>query len=257
VTTLIDDASPRTWQNLEMQVARILTECEYDVEVQKTVQLARGDANIDVWADDHSSPPNVIAVECKHWVRPVPKHVVHSFRTVVGDSGANTGLIVAASGYQSGAIEAAAYSNVRLINWIEFQTMFLTRWIQRYILPTVASETDALHEYTEPINTRIFRKADALPQARRQQFKVLRNRFQLLAAFNLMFHPLAFEYFAPGGIKPSFDLPFRDSTNRQYLEGTIPDSILDAAALRPLMTALIEQSRRAIVEFDQVFGERA
>jgi restriction system protein len=257
VTTLIEDGSPRTWRNLEMQVARILTECGYDVEVQKTVQLARGRANIDVWADDHSSPRNVIAVECKHWANRVPKHVVHSFRTVVGDSGANTGLMVAASGYQSGAIEAAAYSNVRLINWVEFQTMCLTRWIHRYMMPTMASDTDVLHEYTEPINLRIFRKADALPQDRREQFKVLRNRFQLLAAFNLMFHPLVYEHFAPRGIKPSIDLPFRNSANGQYLEGGIPDSILDATALRPLMTAVIEESRRAIVEFDQIFGERA
>jgi hypothetical protein len=45
----------------------VLAECGYDVEVQKNVKLARGDVDIDVWADDHSGPPNVIAIECKRW----------------------------------------------------------------------------------------------------------------------------------------------------------------------------------------------
>jgi hypothetical protein len=37
----------------------------------------------------------------------------------------------------------------------------------------------------------------------------------------------------------------------------MPDSVLDATALLPLMDALIEQTRNATEEFDQVFGERA
>jgi hypothetical protein len=47
---------PGTWQELEAVVGRALAECGYDVEVQKNVKLARGDVDIDVWADDHSSP---------------------------------------------------------------------------------------------------------------------------------------------------------------------------------------------------------
>ena len=54
---LIEAEAPGTWQELETTVAQILRECGYDVEVQKNVQLARGDVNLDVWADDHSSPP--------------------------------------------------------------------------------------------------------------------------------------------------------------------------------------------------------
>jgi hypothetical protein len=33
--------------------------------------------------------------------------------------------------------------------------------------------------------------------------------------------------------------------------------VLDAVALRPLLDALIEHSRRATAEFDQIFGQRA
>lgn len=100
MTALIEGDEPVTWQALEASVARILGECGYDVEVQKNVPLARGDVNVDVWADDHSSPPNVIAIECKNWATAATKNVVHGFRSVVGDSGANTGIIVSTAGFQ-------------------------------------------------------------------------------------------------------------------------------------------------------------
>jgi hypothetical protein len=188
VTVLIEASAPGRWQDLEARVARILMECGYDVEMQKNVRLARGDVNIDVWADDHSSPQNIIAVECKRWTRPATRNVVHGFRTVVGDSGANTGLIVSSAGFQKGAVEAAAYSNVQLLDWAQFQAMFMVQWFRHYMLPTLEEETDALHEYTEPINSRILRKAGALPLDRRERFKALRERYLPLAVSSLAFN---------------------------------------------------------------------
>src|SRR5688500_5537101 len=137
MTALIYPDSPSRWQDLENRVGQILRECGYEVEIQKNVKLARGDVNIDVWADEHSSPPNVIAVECKYWATRATKNVVHGFRTVVGDSGANTGLIVSSGGFQTGAVEAAAYSNVRLLDWSEFQQMFVLRWFHKYMCPRI------------------------------------------------------------------------------------------------------------------------
>lgn len=40
MTALIEDAPPASWQELERRVAQILSECGYNVEVQKSVQLA-------------------------------------------------------------------------------------------------------------------------------------------------------------------------------------------------------------------------
>lgn len=257
VTWLIEAGSPSTWQDLEEQTARILDECEYDVQVQKNVQLARGDVNIDVWADDHSSPPAIIAVECKHWATPVTKNVVHAFRSVVGDSGANTGLIVSSHGFQAGAFEAATYSNVSLLTWTEFQTMFANRWFRRYMTRILAAETEALHEYTELINTRIFRKADELSENRRDQFKVLRRRHAPLAAVNLALHPAFLDHFAQPDGSPFPHLPLRTNIQLGELEDQVPDEVLEAAALRPLMNMLIEHSRRATADFDNVFGQRA
>jgi restriction system protein len=260
VTPLIEDALPAAWQDLESAVARILRECGYDVEVQKRVELARGSVNVDVWADDHAEPPNVLVIECKHWAKPVSMDVVHGFRTVVGDSGANTGLVVSSAGFQAGAREAAAYSNVRLLAWDEFQQRFARRWLRSYMSPVIAEATDALHEYTEPINSRVFRKADALPEQRRSAFIALRNKYQSLMVTNFAFHPVMIG----GGLSSVASelptLPLRDpqlGPDESWWVGGLADDVLDAVALRPLMERLISHSENAIAEFDAVFGERA
>ncbi|TGN65409.1 restriction endonuclease [Nocardioides eburneiflavus] len=256
----IEDAPPATWQDLEKMVARILRECGYEVDVQKYVELARGDVNVDVWADDHAEPPNILAIECKHWNRPVSKDVVHGFRTVVGDSGANTGLLVSSAGFQSGAKEAAAYSNVRLLTWNDFQQMYALRWFRSFMSPTIAEETDALHEYTEPINNRVFRKADALPAERQAAFAALRDVYMPLMVTNFALHPVVVDSkLSP--VKAELPrLPLRDVVQKpegRALLDALPDEVLDATALRPLMERLIHHSRSAIAEFDAIFGERA
>jgi hypothetical protein len=262
MTVLIEAHPPGRWQDLEAQVAQILKECGYDVEVQKNVQLARGDVNIDVWADDHSSPQNIIAVECKHWATPATKNVVHGFRTVVGDSGANTGLIVSSAGFQQGAVEAAAYSNVRLLNWFEFQGMFAGRWFRQYMSSTLADQTEALREYTEPVNSEITGEAHALSGDQRERLEVLRERYAWLEVITFLFSPVYIRH-RPADVLPN--LPMRTSTVWPYgiwphgylRDGPVPNDVLDAPALRPLMDALLEHSRHAIAEFNEVFGEQA
>jgi restriction system protein len=253
MTALIEGDEPATWQALEARVAQVLDECGYDVEVQKKVPLARGDVNFDVWADDHSSPPNVIAVECKHWATAATKNVVHGFRTVVGDSGANTGLIVSTAGFQQGAVEAATYSNVRLTSWVEFQELFVERWYGCYMARRLREEADPLVEYTEPINSRIFRKADALDSERRKGFKALRDKY---LGLGMGFMPMYMEM--PGRTEgPTLPvLPLRDAMIEKYVD-YVPATVLDATALRRLLAALTEAYRGAIAEFDQVFGGRA
>jgi restriction system protein len=253
VTALIEGQLPDTWQELEVVVGRILRECGYDVEVQKSVKLARGNANIDVWADDDSSPPNVIAVECKRWRTAVPQNVVHAFRAVVGDSGANNGLLISAAGFQKGAVEAAQYSNVRLLTWDEFQTMFGSRWYRTFMAPRVFAEADPLIEYTEPINSRISRRERELGDGALARLHELRERY---ASLGIGLLPLLMD--TPGNAgKPKFPpLPLREQIAGDAA-AAFPDEVLDAAALRPLMDALSRAYAAATAEFDEVFGGRA
>jgi len=253
MTTPIEADAPATWQELEVRVATLLEECGYDVEVHKAVQLARGEANVDVWADDHSVPPNIVVVECKHWASPATRGTVHAFRSVVGDSGANTGILVSTAGFQKGAIEAAAYSNVRLATWAELQALYAERWYRRHMAPRLRAEADALIEYTEPINTRIARKEGALDDRGRERVGVLRERHWHLA---MGFAPMFVQLPSRSEDLMLPRLPFRDTPVGELAAG-VSDAILDATALRPLLEALVQAFREATAEFDQVFGERA
>lgn len=53
-------------------------------------------------------------IECKHWKEPVSKLHVLALREIVTDLGADRGILVSESGFQSGALEAANLTNVQL-----------------------------------------------------------------------------------------------------------------------------------------------
>lgn len=252
MTTDIEGRLPATWQELETTVGRILSECGYDVELQKNVKLARGDVNVDVWAVEHSTPPHLIAVECKLLKTAVSKDVVHAFRQVVGDSGANTGLLVSAAGFQSGAVEAAQYSNLHLLTWDEFQDMFAKRWYINFMAPQLLNVADPLIEYTEPVNGRIARRVSELDLDGQTRFRRLRERYALLG-IGLM--PLFMA--VPGrSDQPTIpQLPIRPRT-ADLGSRFFPDDVLDARALRPFLTSVSKAIASAISEFDAVFGER-
>jgi hypothetical protein len=93
-------------------------------EVNRTIKTVRGTVNVDVYAEDVTQTPSAVCLcECKHWSTAVSKDVVHAFRTVVSDFGASWGFLISSGGFQSGAIEAATYSNVRLQTWEEFEAL--------------------------------------------------------------------------------------------------------------------------------------
>jgi len=257
--TPINRSSPKDWKDLQCQVKNILEECGLDAEVDKEIRTVRGNVKVDDYAvDSNSKPPIIYLCECKHWQSAVPKSAVRDFRTVVGDYGANWGFIISSAGFQSGAFEAAAKTNVRLLTWDEFQELFVGRWIENYMVPRLRKEVDALVEYTEPINSRIFRKADQLDEPSRRRFLQLRKDYAELAFLAAVFYGL--ELFAPTELKPrALDLPMRRALQgkRELSKTTIPGEILDATCLRDFVDLICKYAREGIAEFDQLFGGRA
>lgn len=53
-------------------------------------------------------------VECKHWKTRVSKLHVLALREIVADLGADRGILLSESGFQSGALEAATLTNVQV-----------------------------------------------------------------------------------------------------------------------------------------------
>jgi hypothetical protein len=249
---------------LQKRVAQILSEAGVNATVEKRIQTARGRAVIDVWAHDAAAtPPQTYLIECKKWRARVPQTVVHAFRTVVGDAGANWGAIVCANGFQAGAVKAAEYSNVRLLTWDEFQALFAERWFSRHFTKKVGEVTDPLIEYTEPINSRIFKKADLLSESAQEEFIRLRETHQQLGTFCMTMGPYSTHAFAlvlkPDAPSVMPPLPLRETLADHFKakDHSLPSSILDATFYRALLKAITKEATAAIAQFDKVFGERA
>lgn len=149
---MITEKVPSDWRDLQREVAAVLAECGFHVEIERTTQTARGRTEIDVYAEESNrGRKSVILCECKHWKARVPQNVVHGFRTTVADTGANVGYVVGSSGFQSGAFEAAELTNVRLLTWQQFQEEFEHQWIEVHLAPTVEKRFDKFLRWTEPL----------------------------------------------------------------------------------------------------------
>jgi Restriction endonuclease len=148
---MIEEQPGRDWRDLQERVAAILEECGLDSDVNHPLDLARGKAVIDVYAlDPTTTPPAVYLCECKRWRSHVPQGEVQAFRTIVSDSGAHVGLVISATGFQSGAFEVVRHTNVHLLEWQGFQDLFLERWCRTYWIPTLRTRVDRLASYVDP-----------------------------------------------------------------------------------------------------------
>jgi len=250
---VINSSLPKDWRDLEMQVAKIMKESGLIVDFEKDIETVRGIVNIDVYAEDTSQRPKTIYLcECKFWQKAIPKSVVHSFRTVVNDFGANWGLIISSHGFQSGTFAAVANSNIRLLTWKEFQELFLERWFENYMQKRLSEENEPLVDYTEPYNRRVFGKVNKLEKKSIQRFFKLREKYRGFAFFTLgLYLPL------PSILKEDIpSLPLRKSMEVSEIKN-LTDNLLDAVSFRDLLEIIINEDRKALAEFDDVFGERA
>ncbi|HYA43823.1 MAG TPA: restriction endonuclease [Syntrophobacteraceae bacterium] len=104
---MITSKVPLDWKHLQKMVGYILSECGFEVEVEKLVSTARGTVKLDVYAEEVVKGRKYsIVCECKYWKRKVPQTIIHAFRTVVADIGANIAYIISLKGFQSGSMSA-------------------------------------------------------------------------------------------------------------------------------------------------------
>jgi restriction system protein len=106
---LITAKVPNNWKSLQNESAGILAECGFAVKIEKKMPAARGEVEIDVYAEETvKGRKYAIACECKHWGAKVPQTIIHSFRTVVNDLGATIGYLISSRGFQSGSFQREA-----------------------------------------------------------------------------------------------------------------------------------------------------
>ncbi len=234
---------PDNWQALQIEVGRILSECGFSVEVERKVQSARGAVEIDVYAEETVRGRRyAIACECKHWKSRIPQAVVHGFRTVVQEIGANIGYIVSMEGFQSGAIAASDLTNIKLVTWQEFQDIFEESWFEEYFTKEIDDKLDGLMTYAEPFLPAWF---DKMTEEDKATYLALKEKHDLFGVVMQSLGP----YSRLLRKAPIPTLPLRARLTPDPILSTIPDYILDETAYRELLEASIIHGEAALGEF--------
>ena len=104
-----------TWKEYQEEAAEFFRSLGLDALTDATVQGVRTSHDIDVLVKSHHVGFDVTwIVECKKWNTKVSKLHVLALREIVSDIGADRGILLSESGFQSGAIEAANLTNVEV-----------------------------------------------------------------------------------------------------------------------------------------------
>ncbi len=245
---MITENTPSNWKELQDWCAQLLRECGFQVKTEVSVDLVRGQAEIDVFATERIEERTYTSlIECKNWQSKVPQHVVHSFRTVVGDLGANTGYIVSKAGFQSGAYEAAEKSNIKLLDWSEFQGEFERQWLSKYLRPEVDKRFMRLDEYLEAaICVEDWYKS--LTATEEAQWKELQAKYSPITFLLMLFSPY-FKMANPAAEVPT--LPLSASLPTE-LATSLPESLTNRTGYRQLLEELEDVCRPIEAEFGRL-----
>ena len=244
---MITSVRPVDWRDLQNQVARILSECGFKAEVEKKVVTARGEVEIDVFAEeDVKGRRYTILCECKLWQSSVPQSVIHGFRTVVSDIGAHRGYIISSSGFQSGATSASEHTNVDIVTWGEFQDLFQTTWLENYLSPTITERLDRLMGFTEPL---VQHWMCEITNDDVTAVKALRSKYLGLALFAMRFSTHHFMF-----REESFPLlPLWHGLPEEYSGDVyVPDEVLNATGYREFLESALEYGEKGIDEFQAI-----
>lgn len=108
------------WRDYQEQAAEFFRSLGLEAESDVSIQGARTKHDVDGLVKSHHAGFDVTwIVECKHWKSKISKFHVLALREIVNDTGADRGILLAESGFQSGAMEAANLTNVQVTSLID------------------------------------------------------------------------------------------------------------------------------------------
>ena len=245
---MITHIEPANWKDLQIKVAEILNECGFATDIEKTVTTARGQVELDVYAEEEIKGRKYsIVCECKYWKSAIPQAVIHGFRTVVNDLGCNIGYIITTSDYQKGAIQTAEYTNVELLTWENFQTKFFESWFENFFTVKITNELDPLMTYTEPILPIWFDKMSSDDKAK---YYSLKDEYDVLG-YPIMVLFSTYSRTFKKNVIPK--LPLIDLIkNPEEAEGKIPADILNEGGYKEFLNKVIDFGKIGISKFREL-----
>lgn len=139
------------WREYQDQVADLFRNLGCLAEVEASVKGVRATHDIDVWVVfNRFGLEHRWAIECKYWNTPIPKEKVGTLKYVVDDVGADKGILVAESGFQPGARDAAFSTNILLTTLSNLQEL-AENDLQRMSLEKLEKMVIALVERTHDL----------------------------------------------------------------------------------------------------------
>lgn len=112
----------KAWKEYQEEAARYFRALGLEATTDATVQGVRTNHDIDVLVKSHHVGFDITwIVECKNWKTPVTKLHVLALREITSDIGADRGILLSESGFQSGAREAANLTNVQVTSLAELR----------------------------------------------------------------------------------------------------------------------------------------
>ncbi len=251
---MIDDPLPENWQDLQTGVQRIFRNVGLLAEVEVDLETPRGSVNVDVLATDVRSVDKIrYIVECKNWGSPIPQTVVHSFTTVMHETGANIGFIISKHGLQQGAKRYTQNTNIIGMTYLEFQQRYFEAWWNRYFCPRIGDAADEPLQYVEPINSKRDREYAKLSVQEQEKFDQLRQEkgvsVMVLSMFNYRFMSKALN---TGNL---LDVPKNlDDFKIRVLAQICPHIEWHCDTYRGLLEIILEYLSDTKAEFDAIFG---
>lgn len=108
------------WKEYQEEAASLFRSLGLNASTDVTVEGVRTNHDIDVLVkSNHVGFDITWLVECKHCKTRVSKLHVLALREIVADIGADRGILLSETGFQSGAIEAANLTNVQVTSLAE------------------------------------------------------------------------------------------------------------------------------------------
>lgn len=168
---------PHNWRDLQEKVNYILNGVGLNSETELTIKTPRGKVEVDVYARDENSVDRITyVIECKNWNKNVSQNVIHSFMTVMNETGVNIGYIISKKGFQTGAIDFIKYTNISLFSFEEFQNHYLQLWFERYFQNRVYEMSKKFLEYMDPFSIRKIESKDKLSKTKKDELLQLEDK---------------------------------------------------------------------------------
>lgn len=193
---MIENPKPLDWKELQRGVCRILNEVGINASLEQSLDTPRGTVEVDVYGIDENSVEKIkYIIECKNWGKPVPQHVIHSFTTVLHETGGHIGILISKEGFQAGALKYIQSTNIVALSFDEFQKRYFKQWYVKSFCKQISSGIDCLLQYVEPINSKRSKHLALLSDTKRAEYDALSSQYEMFAIIMAM---LNLDKFAQG-----------------------------------------------------------